>query len=48
MVKGDTRASASTKLLFVTYGVLLRRLQDDPDITAVSCVVLDEVGALTI
>ncbi len=27
MVKGDSRANAKTRILFCTYGVLLRRLQ---------------------
>lgn len=36
MVKGDSKASAQTSLLFCTYGVLLRRLQDDPDLVAFS------------
>lgn len=43
MVKGDSRASQSTRLLFCTYGVLLRRLQDDPSLSAIDVVILDEV-----
>ena len=43
MVRGDCSESARTRLLFLTYGVLLRRLQDDPDFNAVNCVILDEV-----
>ena len=43
MVRGDCQASGSTQLLFVTYGVLLRRLQGDPYLSAVTHIVLDEV-----
>jgi hypothetical protein len=43
MVKGDSRVSAATRIAFVTYGVLLRRLQDDPALDAIDYVVLDEV-----
>eukprot|EP01041_Mallomonas_annulata_P008091 gene8091-16602_t len=43
MVRGDCSAGVKTKLLFVTYGVLLRRLQSDPMLEAVDCVILDEV-----
>jgi len=35
MVKGDSQTSASTKIAFCTYGVLLRRLQDDPTLDAI-------------
>jgi hypothetical protein len=43
MVKGDSQISAQTRIAFCTYGVLLRRLQADPTLSAVSTVVLDEV-----
>jgi hypothetical protein len=43
MVRGDCKASAATKLLFCTYGVLLRRLQCDPNMESVDYVILDEV-----
>jgi HrpA-like RNA helicase len=43
MVKGDSQISAQTRIAFCTYGVLLRRLQADPALSAVSTVVLDEV-----
>lgn len=35
MAKGDSQTSASTKIAFCTYGVLLRRLQDDPTLDAI-------------
>lgn len=43
MVKGDSKATDTTRLVFCTYGVLLRRLQDDEFLTNISFVVLDEV-----
>ena len=43
MVRGDCKASSSTRLLFCTYGVLLRRLQCDPSMDSVDFVILDEV-----
>ena len=43
MVKGDSKASARTRIVFVTYGVLLRRLKDDPSLAAIDYVILDEV-----
>jgi len=43
MVKGDSKATNSTRIVFCTYGVILRRLQDDPDLQAVDYVVLDEI-----
>ena len=42
-VRGDRRTSAGTRVEFVTTGVLLRRLQRDPDLPGVDAVVLDEV-----
>lgn len=42
-VRGDRRSSAATRVEFVTTGVLLRRLQRDPDLPGVAAVVLDEV-----
>jgi hypothetical protein len=35
-VRGDTRTSSATRLLFCTVGVLLRRLHDDPSLAGVS------------
>ena len=43
MVRGECKASAATKLLFCTYGVLLRRLQYDADLEGIDFVILDEV-----
>ena len=42
-VRGDRRVGADTRIEFVTTGVLLRRLQRDPDLPGVAAVVLDEV-----
>lgn len=36
-VRLDSRCSSSTRLLFCTTGVLLRRLADDPDLQGASC-----------
>lgn len=41
-VRFEHRASDDTKLLYVTEGVLLRRLLDDPVLSDVAVVVLDE------
>jgi len=41
-VRFEHRAGAGTRLLYVTEGVLLRRLLDDPLLADVSVVVLDE------
>ena len=42
-IRGERRRSATTRIEFVTTGVLLRRLQRDPELPGVSAVVLDEV-----
>ncbi|MDN4161568.1 ATP-dependent helicase HrpB [Nocardioides abyssi] len=42
-VRGDRRSSPSTRVEMVTTGVLLRRLQRDPDLPGVAAVVVDEV-----
>ena len=42
-VRGDSTACASTKVEFVTTGVLLRRLLRDPALSGVDAVILDEV-----
>lgn len=42
-VRGERRTSAATRVEFVTSGVLLRRLQRDPELPGVAAVVLDEV-----
>jgi ATP-dependent helicase HrpB len=38
----DRKESRQTRVLFLTEGMFLRRLQSDPDLTEVACVVLDE------
>lgn len=42
-VRGDRRSGPRTRVEMVTTGVLLRRLQRDPDLPGVDAVVLDEV-----
>jgi len=41
-VRFDSAGSAQTRLWFLTEGILLRRLRDDPDLAGVETVVLDE------
>ncbi len=41
-VRGERRSSSATRIEVVTTGVLLRRLQCDPDLPGVAAVVLDE------
>ena len=43
MVRGDCKVSSSTNMIFCTYGVMLRRLQDDPSLAAINCIILDEI-----
>ena len=42
-VRGERRGGEATRVEFVTSGLLLRRLQRDPDLPGVAAVVLDEV-----
>ena len=42
-VRGDRRTGQDTRVEFATTGVILRRLLNDPDLTGVDAVVLDEV-----
>ncbi|WP_219108693.1 helicase-related protein [Actinomyces sp. 594] len=42
-VRGERRTSARTRIEVVTAGLLLRRLQGDPELAGVSAVILDEV-----
>ena len=42
-VRGESRTSAATRIEVVTTGILLRRLQRDPELVGVGAVVLDEV-----
>ncbi len=41
-VRGERKSSAETRILAVTEGVLLRRLQEDPELTGVGTVIFDE------
>lgn len=41
-VRGEGKSSGATKLLFVTEGVFLRMMQDDPMLSGVGAVILDE------
>ncbi|WP_116453497.1 ATP-dependent helicase HrpB [Blastococcus litoris] len=41
-VRGDSRRSAATRIEVVTTGLLVRRLQTDPELRGVDVVVLDE------
>lgn len=43
-IKLERKTSSKTRLLLCTTGVLLRRLQCDPDLAAVSHVFVDEVS----
>ncbi len=42
-VRFDVRKSAATRVLFMTDGLLERRLMDDPALTGVSAIIFDEV-----
>ncbi|GAA2092937.1 ATP-dependent helicase HrpB [Aeromicrobium tamlense] len=42
-VRGERRTSRSTRIEVVTTGLLLRRLQHDPELAGVGAVILDEV-----
>ncbi|MEE6295432.1 ATP-dependent RNA helicase [Georgenia wangjunii] len=42
-VRGDRKAGPRTRIEIVTTGILLRRLQRDPDLPGVGAVILDEV-----
>ncbi|GAA1405305.1 ATP-dependent helicase HrpB [Glutamicibacter uratoxydans] len=42
-IRGERKVSASTRVEFVTSGLLLRRLLNDPDLDGVSAVIIDEV-----
>lgn len=41
-VRFDSKVSAATRIRFVTEGLLVRRLRDDPTLEGISAVVLDE------
>ncbi|WP_313811118.1 ATP-dependent helicase HrpB [Glutamicibacter sp.] len=42
-VRGERKAGAATRVEFVTAGLMLRRLLNDPDLDGVSAVIIDEV-----
>ncbi len=42
-VRADVRCCAATRILFMTDGLLERRLIDDPQLTGISAVIFDEV-----
>lgn len=42
-IRMDMKRSAKTRLLFCTTGVILRRLQDDPQLTGITHICVDEV-----
>ena len=42
-VRGERRASPDTRIEVVTAGLLLRRLQRDPELSGIDAVILDEV-----
>lgn len=42
-MRGDRRTSAATRIEVVTTGLLVRRLQHDPELAGVGAVVIDEV-----
>ncbi|MEV7631815.1 ATP-dependent helicase HrpB [Microbacterium sp. NPDC089318] len=42
-VRGERKASSETRVEFVTAGVLLRRMLDDPGLDGVDAVIIDEV-----
>lgn len=44
-VRLDAAASRSTRLLFCTTGILLRRMASDPHLASVSHVIVDEVSS---
>jgi ATP-dependent RNA helicase DHX57 len=46
-IRHEGAHSASTRLVFCTTGVILRRLQDDPLLTGVSHVIVDEAHERT-
>ena len=43
-IRGESKTTSKTKLLFCTTGVVLRRLSSGDDLGGVTHVVVDEVG----
>jgi ATP-dependent RNA helicase DHX57 len=44
VIRGESKQTNKTKLLFCTTGVLLRRLSTGDDLSNVTHVIVDEVG----
>jgi len=44
VIRGESRKTNTTKLLFCTTGVLLRRLRSGDDLSSVTHVIVDEVS----
>ena len=44
VIRGESRQTNKTKLLFCTTGVLLRRLSNGDDLSSVTHVIVDEVS----
>jgi ATP-dependent RNA helicase DHX57 len=44
VIRGESKQTNKTKLLFCTTGVLLRRLSTGDDLSNVTHVIIDEVG----
>lgn len=42
LIRGEQKRSAKTRLLIMTEGILVRWLQDDPELSGIDCVVFDE------
>ena len=47
-IRGESKRSKHTSLFYVTTGILLRRLQQDPLLSSISCVIVDEVHERTV
>ncbi len=47
-IRFEAKASANTRIEVVTEGILTRRIQRDPELTGVACVVFDEFHERTI
>lgn len=46
-IRLESKTSSTTRIIFATTGVLLRMLQDSPDLDHLDCLVLDEVHERT-
>ena len=44
VIRGESKQTNKTKLLFCTTGVLLRRLSTGDDLSSLTHVIVDEVG----